>query len=142
MNTKTFIIAALAMVVLLNAALMALYVMTRSSRMAPAATTEPETLPVIRELPEFTLTSDKGEPFSPADLRGKVWVADFIFTSCPGPCPIMTRNMADVAETLKMYDDIAFVSISVDPETDTPEVLAKYAAHHGANPLSSPKLTP
>lgn len=134
MKTKTLILAVVALFVLLNASLMGLYLLTKRASSAPVGVVVPEALPVIKKLPTFTLTSDKGTPFSPEDLAGKVWVADFIFTSCPGPCPIMTRNMAGVAETLKMISDVAFVSISVDPETDTPEVLAKYGAQHGADP--------
>ena len=134
MKTKTLILAVVALFLLLNASLMGLYLLTQRESAAPVGVLVPEALPVIKKLPTFTLTSDKGTPFSPEDLAGKVWVADFIFTSCPGPCPIMTRNMAGVAETLKMISDVAFVSISVDPETDTPEVLAKYGAQHGADP--------
>ena len=134
MKTKTLIFIALALVVLLNVSLMGLYLLKQAGARTPVGFSAPETLPVIKKLPAFTLTSDKGTPFSPEELAGKVWVADFIFTSCPGPCPIMTRNMAGVAETLKMISDVSFVSISVDPETDTPEVLAKYGAQHGADP--------
>lgn len=140
MNTKTLIFAGLALFILLNVSLMGLYVLTRGQG-TRINTVVPETLPVIKKLPDFTLTSDKDTPFSPGDLAGKVWVADFIFTSCPGPCPIMTRNLAGVAETLKMLSDVHFVSISVDPETDTPEVLARYGTHYNADPTRWDFLT-
>jgi len=133
MKTKTLLWTGLVLFFLLNLCLMGLYVRAQSNS-APVNAIAPASLPVIKKLPDFTLTTDKTTPFSPADLAGKVWVADFIFTSCPGPCPIMTQNMADVAETLKGLSDVAFVSISVDPETDTPEVLSSYSARYGADP--------
>lgn len=132
MNTKSVVLAGLAMIVVLNVALMGLYLLVRP--LAPTQAAPADTLPVLKSLPPFTLTSEKDTPFHAKDLLGQVWVADFIFTSCGGPCPIMTRNMAGVAETLAQYPDVAFVSISVDPETDSPEVLAKYSEHHGADP--------
>jgi protein SCO1/2 len=78
-------------------------------------------------LPDFKLTDQQGQPVSLANLKGKVWVADFFFTSCGGVCPTMTATLA------KLYKELApvglnILSISVDPETDTPDKLAAYAA--------------
>lgn len=91
-------------------------------------------LPVLAELPEFTLTERSGNPISRDDLHGKVWVADFIFTRCPGPCPAMSRRFAELQRAFRNLDNVRLVSISVDPEHDTPEVLADYAESYGADP--------
>lgn len=137
MNVKTLVITAIAFFVLLNVSLMGLYLLVSS----PSNTVEAETLPVISTLPGFSLTTDKDRPLSKEDLLGKVWIADFIFTSCGGPCPRMTESMADVAERLALYPDVRFVSVSVDPETDTPEVLARYSDRYGADPTRWDFLT-
>lgn len=130
MSTRALIVLGCSLFLLLNACLMLMYVLANAAP-KPA---KPEPLPVLAQLPDFTLTSDKGTPLSREDLAGKIWIADFFFTSCAGPCPIMTRNMAGVAERLKGNPDVAFVSISVDPETDTPEVLSRYGAKYDADP--------
>jgi cytochrome oxidase Cu insertion factor (SCO1/SenC/PrrC family) len=93
-----------------------------------------EPLPVLGTLPEFSLTERSGEPFGLKDLRGQVWVADFIFTNCAGTCPIMTTAMTDIQKTVlaEKLDDVKLVSITVDPERDTPEVLQRFADGYGA----------
>ena len=130
MSTKTLIIIGLVSFVLLNASLMGLYLLMGVASPADSA----DELPVISTLPDFALTSDKGTTLDKASMAGKVWIADFIFTSCAGPCPVMTRSMADVAKKLELHPEIEFVSVSVDPETDTPEVLARYGEKFGADP--------
>jgi protein SCO1/2 len=85
-------------------------------------------------LPEFTLTERSGKPLSLDDLRGKVWVADFIFTRCPGPCPAMSLKFAQLQRAFRKLADVRLVSISVDPEHDTPEVLTAYADSYEADP--------
>jgi cytochrome oxidase Cu insertion factor (SCO1/SenC/PrrC family) len=82
--------------------------------------------PRMSALPAFRLTERSGRPLSLADLRGRPWVADFIFTQCAGACPAMTARMARLRRDLST--DVAFVSFTVDPAHDTPEVLARYAA--------------
>jgi protein SCO1/2 len=82
--------------------------------------------PVYLDVPAFRFTRHDGRPFGSADLRGKVWVGDFIFTTCKGICPPMTRRMARLRK--EGPAGVRFVTFSVDPETDTPEVLARYAA--------------
>lgn len=92
-----------------------------------------EALPVLTEVPSFTLTRESGVAFSSADsLRGHVWIANFIFTTCPSICPTLTSQMSNL-ERRTYGTDIRFVSFSVDPETDTPEVLTRYAHAHDAN---------
>lgn len=81
-------------------------------------------------LPDFSLTDQTMRTVTLADLKGKVWIADFIFTSCGGMCPMMTDKMRKLADTLPA--DIRLVSFTVDPERDTPKVLSAYAAEHGA----------
>lgn len=91
-------------------------------------------LPRFERAPDFVLTDQNERPFGPDDLRGKVWVANFIFTSCPDVCPVLTATMAGMQKDLSSRDDaVHFVSISVDPEIDTPPVLKSYAETHGAN---------
>ncbi|HPF40397.1 MAG TPA: SCO family protein [Phycisphaerae bacterium] len=86
-------------------------------------------LPVIAQLPDFALTERSGRTITLEDLRGRVWIADFIFTTCGGPCPIMTSRLGDFMQTLKEKNipRVSAVSFTVDPETDTPEVLREYA---------------
>jgi protein SCO1/2 len=86
-------------------------------------------------LPEFQLTDQRGEPFTLARLRGKVWVADFIFTSCGIVCPKLTKRMAEVQHrTRNLGDAFHLVSFTVDPDNDTPERLAAYAREYRASP--------
>ena len=95
--------------------------------------------------PAFLLVNQQGRPFGSADLRGKIWIADFIFTSCPGPCPMISSRMAELQKPLAQTD-VHLVSFTVDPEKDTPEVLSGYAAKLNAQPgrwdfLTGPKST-
>lgn len=94
-----------------------------------------EGVPVWSELPPFTLSDQSAAPFGSKDLEGVVWVADFIFTSCPARCPLLTREMAGIQREIQKqgWDDVRLVSISIDPETDTPQTLATYADKHGAD---------
>ena len=92
-------------------------------------------LPVLGNVPDFSLTERSGKPFSSAELDGKIWIADFIFTNCAGTCPIMTSAMAEIQTSLveqKLYD-VKLVSISVDPDRDTPEALSTFANGYGAD---------
>lgn len=84
-------------------------------------------------VPDFALTERSGKPFRLADLHGKVWIADFIFTYCAGPCPLMTTRMSKLQQPLKDFNDVRLVSFTVDPKRDTPEVLAKYADNYEAS---------
>ena len=85
------------------------------------------------QLPDFSLIDHRGQPFTRHELAGSVWVADFIFTRCAGQCPLMTARMASIQQAFAREPDVQFVSFTVDPSHDTPEVLAAYANHHGAH---------
>lgn len=90
-------------------------------------------LPILQKVPAFSLTDRDGTVFSLDDLAGKPWVADFVFTRCPGVCPIMTQRMKDLVGD--MPSGLArYVSVSVDPTYDTPEILQAYAEKHDAGP--------
>jgi protein SCO1 len=93
-----------------------------------------EQLPVIRAVPEFALTDQNGQTVTNADLRGKIWIADFIFTRCAGPCPLMTARMLEMQKALVKTPEVKLVSVTVDPEYDTPEVLKAYAEANFADP--------
>ncbi|MGN6644003.1 MAG: SCO family protein [Verrucomicrobiota bacterium] len=83
--------------------------------------------PVYGEVADFTLTNQSGATVSLADLRGHVWVADIIFTRCPGPCLRMTRQMKEIEAALPANSSAKLVSLTTDPIFDTPPVLSKYA---------------
>ena len=101
------------------------------SRTAP----EQPALPKIGPAPEFALTSQDGAPVALRDFRGKVVAVTFIFTLCTDTCPVLTPMMSFVQDRLgrDFGDKIAFVSVTLDPERDTPEVLKEYAQAFGAN---------
>ena len=90
-------------------------------------------LPVFGEVPEFQLTAQTGQTVDRRSLEGHVWVADFMFTTCPGPCPRMSSQMHQVQEATAGTPDVRLVSFTVDPAHDTPVVLAAYAKHFLAN---------
>ena len=96
-------------------------------------TNEQDSLPVIGGIPNFEFVDSEGRDVGLSTLKGKVWVADFIFTTCTMACPIMTGNMNIIHKKYKKNDDLRLVSISVHPEYDTPEVLKKYASQYEAN---------
>lgn len=88
-------------------------------------------LPIYDTVPYFTLTERSGKSVSLSDLKGQVWVADFIFTNCADICPMMSMRMKDLQENAAA-NGIRLVSFSVDPDRDTPEVLKSYAEQYGA----------
>ena len=102
---------------------------------APQHTSQESPLPKIAPAPEFMLTSQDGAHVTLADFRGKVVAVTFIFTLCTATCPVLTPMMSFVQDRLgaDFGAKIAFVSITVDPERDTPEVLKEYAQAFGAN---------
>ncbi|WP_082235630.1 SCO family protein [Halobacillus massiliensis] len=90
--------------------------------------------PLEWEIGNIEGTTQSNEDFAVEDMEGKVWIADFIFTSCNTVCPPMTRNMSQLQKEFKEQDiDVEFVSFSVDPEVDTPEKLNEFAEAHGAD---------
>lgn len=90
-------------------------------------------LPISGSVPDFEFTDSNGETISREDMEGKVWVADFIFTTCTMACPIMTGNMNIIHKSFKDDNNVRIISISVYPEYDTPEVLKEYASRYNAN---------
>jgi protein SCO1 len=88
-------------------------------------------LPVYGEIPGFQLVDQKGQKFDRTSLDGHVWVADFIFTNCQGPCPRMSSHMRAIQG--RTSATVKLVSFSVDPERDTPPALAAYGKRFGAD---------
>jgi cytochrome oxidase Cu insertion factor (SCO1/SenC/PrrC family) len=84
-------------------------------------------------VPSFELVNQDGQPFGSAQLRGKIWIADFIFTTCPGPCPMISTRMSELQKPLEKTD-VHLVSFTVDPKKDTPQVLLGYAEKLQARP--------
>ncbi|MBO0694843.1 MAG: SCO family protein [Verrucomicrobia bacterium] len=85
-------------------------------------------------VPAFQLVNQSGQPFGSAQLAGKIWIADFIYTTCPGPCPMISSRMSELQKPLEKTD-VQLVSFSVDPEKDTPQVLQGYAEKLQADPV-------
>ncbi len=100
-------------------------------------------LPKIGPAPEFTLTDQNGKRIALKDLRGKVLAIAFIFASCADTCPLLTAKMTGLQDRLgaDFGPRVYFVSITVDPERDTPEALKRYAEAHRANPAGWAFLT-
>ena len=94
-------------------------------------------------VPPFQLTNQDGKPFGSSNLAGKIWIADFIYSTCPGPCPMISTRMSEMQKPLERTD-VHFVSFTVDPDKDTPERLREYAGKLQAAPgrwdfLTGPK---
>jgi cytochrome oxidase Cu insertion factor (SCO1/SenC/PrrC family) len=83
--------------------------------------------PVLFAVPDFTLTNQGGQVVTRSNLLGQVWLADIIFTRCAGPCPEMTRRMAELQSTIPSDLPVKFVTLTTDPDNDTPAVLQSYA---------------
>lgn len=96
---------------------------------------ERDGLPQIGPAPEFTLTTQDGQRLSLTELRGKVVAVTFIYASCTDTCPLLTAKMAGLQAALgaDFGPKVFFLSITVDPERDTPAVLQRYAQAHGVN---------
>jgi len=91
-------------------------------------------LPVYGQVSDFSLTNQNQEPVSLATLRGHVWVGDIIFTRCPGPCLKMTRQMKELQQALTSSSRAKLVTLTTDPEFDSPSVLQTYARRFEADP--------
>lgn len=103
-----------------------------AARKLPSASGKP--LPVYGSVADFTLTNQDGSPVSLGDLRGRVWVADIIFSRCPGPCLRMTRHMFDLQQALSRSSQTRLVTLTTDPTFDTPPILKAYAGRFDADP--------
>jgi protein SCO1/2 len=100
---------------------------------ARSSTEHREPLPVYGPVADFSLTNQIGVAVSLADLRGRVWIADIIFTRCPGPCLRMTRQMKELQDALPTGDQTRLVSLTTDPDYDSPAILKTYAERAGAD---------
>jgi len=100
-------------------------------------------LPVVGPAPDFALTTQAGERLSLTDLRGKVLAVTFIYATCKDTCPILTAKMAALQQRLgaDFGPRVRFVSVTVEPEVDTPAVLKAYAERFGADPAGWSFLT-
>ncbi|HEX4384326.1 MAG TPA: SCO family protein [Myxococcales bacterium] len=91
-------------------------------------------LPILADLPQFSLVAEDEKPFTRDDMLGRVWVADFVFTSCADACPLLQSKMKKLQDRLiplQQGGNISLLSISVDPERDTPAKLRDYAQIYG-----------
>jgi protein SCO1/2 len=108
--------------------LVVLIYLIQSNRPAPRSD-----LPVLGQIAGFTLTNQDGNVTTLADLTNHVWVADIIFTRCAGPCPIMTRHMKSLQDALPLANQAKLVSLTTDPDYDTPPVTKRYCERFGAD---------
>jgi protein SCO1 len=104
------------------------------SRVQPRSSAARVPLPVIGPVADFALTNQQGRGVSLADLRGRIWVADIIFTRCAGPCPRMTRQMKELQDALSATSQTRLVTLTTDPDFDTPPVMKTYSERYGADP--------
>jgi len=91
-------------------------------------------LELLGQVPPFSLTERSGRVVTRSELEGQIWIANFIFTRCLGPCPVITSKMMKLQTDLADVPDVRLVSFSVDPVADTPEVLTTYAQKYKADP--------
>ena len=108
-----------------------LAVLLAAAGCAPAPTPPPQ-IRSYREVGDFSLTDQKGRALTAASLRGKVWIANFVFTSCTAECLVLSKRMSNLEKRFAANPNVGFVSFSVDPGTDTSARLAKYAALYDA----------
>ena len=98
-------------------------------------------LPRITKVMPFELTDSLNQKLNTSQLNGQVWVANLFFTSCSGVCPVMSKNLASLYRSYKLNKKVHFVSISVNPDNDTPNILQKYAKRYQADPTQWHFLT-
>ena len=84
-------------------------------------------IPHLKSVPDFSMINQEGESFSQDNLQGKITILDFMFTSCMGPCPLMTTNMSKLHKVFSNEPEVQFVSITVDPEVDNQKKLKEYS---------------
>jgi protein SCO1/2 len=90
-------------------------------------------LPILGQVADFTLTNQDERVTTLDDLTNRVWVADIIFTRCAGACPVMTSQMKQLQEALPPSSPARLISLTTDPDYDSPVILQRYAQHYGAN---------
>jgi protein SCO1/2 len=117
--------------------LVAVIVSVLTVLLAACSSQDSASLPVYEEIPSFSLIDQMGQPLTREELRGKVVLANFIFTNCTEFCPTLSPRMAQVQERLEedgfLGKGVFLLSFSVDPEHDTAEILLSYAERYGAN---------
>lgn len=91
-------------------------------------------LPVITTIPDFSFTERTGKEYGTKDLKNKVWVGSFIFTSCSAQCPLIVTELQKIQRALRFKDNFRIVSFTLDPLTDTPKRLTDYANQAKADP--------
>lgn len=92
-------------------------------------------LPTYGTVPEFSLTSESGKAFGTPDLEGRVWVANFFFTTCNGPCPRMSAQFHKLQTMTKNSPDLRLISFTIDPKRDNVATIAAYARRWKADPV-------
>jgi cytochrome oxidase Cu insertion factor (SCO1/SenC/PrrC family) len=92
-----------------------------------------QSLPVIGAVANFTLTNQDGKVTTLADLTNRVWVADIIFTRCAGPCPVITGHIKSLEDALPKTSDAKLVTLTTDPDFDTPAMMKRYGERFGAD---------
>ncbi len=90
-------------------------------------------LPVIDQVADFTLTNQDGNVTTLADLSNQIWIADIIFTRCAGSCPIMSTQMKSLQDALPSNSRAKLVTLTTDPDYDTPSILKRYGERYGAD---------
>ncbi len=98
------------------------------------STQHQDVLPVYGAIPDFQLIRETGSPVALSDLKGKIWIANFIFTRCAGVCPLMSNRMRALQDVLTQEAQVRFISFSVDPEYDTADVLSSYSERFKSDP--------
>ncbi len=93
----------------------------------------PSVLPELGAVGEFSLVNQENKPLNHASLENKLWIVNFFFTKCTGPCPLMSQKMAKLQKDLESTPEVNFLSISVDPANDTPAVIQEYGKKVEAN---------
>jgi len=101
------------------------------ARLSPVG--EVQELPIIGGLPDFVLTNQFGRKVDREYLSGRVWLVDIIFTRCPGPCAQMTRRMSELQNLIPDDLPVGFLSLTTDPDFDSPKMLNLYAKRAGAD---------
>jgi protein SCO1/2 len=117
---------------ILTTALWAILVLSMVCVIAKGLWPAPAPPHVLFDAPEFSLTDQNGRTVSNRDLRGHVWICDFIFIHCAGPCPLMSQDVVGMEKTIT-DPSVRFVSFTVDPEHDTPAALKQYAEGFGGD---------
>tara|TARA_B100001250_G_scaffold59915_1_gene46727 strand:+ start:12 stop:608 length:597 start_codon:yes stop_codon:yes gene_type:complete len=90
-------------------------------------------LNIIKPVPKFSFLNQNGDTFTDNELIGKISIVDFMFTNCPGPCPIMSNNMNEIYKDYKDVDRVQFISITVDPKNDNISKLKQYSDSYKVN---------